>query len=93
MVQRIETGKCKHPRIIDELAQSLEVSPAWLMYGVNIIDGLEQEAIETARAWSALGEPHRSALREMILAVAAETEEDAEDGLSLARDVPAHVAA
>ena len=46
------------------------------MYGVNVIDGLEEEAIETARAWSKLGEPHRSALREMILAVAAESDRD-----------------
>ena len=76
VVQRIETGKCKHPRIIQELAEALDVSAAWLMYGVSVIDGLEEEAIETARAWSRLDEPHRSALREMILRVAAETEDD-----------------
>jgi len=76
VVQRIETGKCKHPRIIDELGEALDVSAAWLMYGVSVIDGLEEEAIETARAWSRLDEPHRSALREMILRVVAETEGD-----------------
>jgi transcriptional regulator with XRE-family HTH domain len=67
VVQRIETGKCRHPRIITPLAEALDVSPAWLMYGATAIDGLDQEAIETARAWSRLAEPHRSALRDMIL--------------------------
>ena len=74
VVQRIETGKCRHPRIIQELASALEVSPAWLMYGACAVDGLEQEAIETARAWSRLMEPHRSALKEMILRFAADAE-------------------
>ncbi|MCP5149377.1 MAG: helix-turn-helix transcriptional regulator [Ectothiorhodospiraceae bacterium] len=73
VVQRIETGKCRHPRIINELAEALDVSPAWLMYGVTVIDGLEDDAIETARAWSRLVEPHRSALKEMILRVVAES--------------------
>ena len=74
VVQRIETGKCRHPRIIRELAESLEVSAAWLMYGASAIDGLEQEAIDTARAWSKLMEPHRSALKEMIMRFAADAE-------------------
>ncbi len=45
------------------------------MYGATARDGLEQEAIETARAWSRLVEPHRSALKEMILQIV----NDAED--------------
>lgn len=70
VVQRIETGKCKHPRNIHKLADALDVSPAWLMYGVEVMDGIEQDAVETARAWSKLQEPHRSALKEMILKIA-----------------------
>ena len=70
VVQRIETGKCRHPRNIDRLAKVLEVSPAWLMYGAEVMDGLDHEAIETAKAWSNLTEPHRSALKEMILRIA-----------------------
>ena len=93
VVQRIETGKCKHPRIIHELAAALDVSPAWLMYGVNVIDGLEEEAIETARAWSKLSEPHRSALREMILAVAAEADREGAGESSSRPAVPAMQAA
>ena len=70
VIQRIEAGKCRHPRILNELAESLDVNPAWLMYGVNVIDGLDQDAIETARAWSRLTEPHRTALKEMIMRIA-----------------------
>ena len=50
--------------------EALKVSPAWLMFGVTVIEGLEQEAIETARAWSRLMEPQRTALKEMILRIA-----------------------
>lgn len=70
VVQRIETGKCKHPRNIDGIARVLDVSPAWLMYGVEHVDGLEYDAIETARVWSGLMEPHRTALKEMIMKIA-----------------------
>jgi hypothetical protein len=40
------------------------------MYGVEHVDGLEYDAIETARVWSGLMEPHRSALKEMIMKIA-----------------------
>lgn len=71
VIQRIETGKCKHPRNIDGIALVLDVSAAWLMYGVEEVEGLGQEAIETARVWSGLMEPHRSALKDMIMKIAA----------------------
>ena len=71
VIQRIEAGKCNHPRILSELAEALDVSPAWLMFGVKVIEGVEQEAIEIARAWSRLMEPQRTALKEMILSIAA----------------------
>lgn len=76
VVQRIETGKCRHPRIIDELAEALDVSPAWLMYGSRVVEDLEREAIETATAWSRLGEPHRSTLRDMIFRFVREAESE-----------------
>lgn len=76
VVQRIETGKCRHPRNIDRIADVLDVTPAWLMYGAEVMDGLEPEAIETAKAWANLTEPHRSALKEMIIKIADEDEDD-----------------
>jgi len=74
VIQRIETGKCKHPRNIEGIAQALDVSPAWLMYGVQEVEGLGHDAIETARIWSELMEPHRSALKDMIMRIAAHSE-------------------
>lgn len=74
VIQRIETGKCKHPRNIDGIARVLEVRPAWLMYGVEETDGLGQDAIETARVWAGLEEPHRSALKDMIMRIASHSE-------------------
>ncbi|MDX1513068.1 MAG: helix-turn-helix transcriptional regulator [Gammaproteobacteria bacterium] len=74
VIQRIETGKCRHPRNIEGIARVLAVSPAWLMYGVQDVQGLPRDAIETARVWSGLKEPHRSALKDMILKIAAHTE-------------------
>ena len=70
VVQRIETGKCKHPRNIARIAKALGVTPAWLMYGVEHVEGLKTDAIETARVWSGLMEPHRSALKDMIMKIA-----------------------
>lgn len=72
VVQRIEIGKCRHPRNIDRIADVLDVSPAWLMYGAEVMDGLEPEAIETAKAWANLTEPHRTALKEMIIKISEE---------------------
>jgi transcriptional regulator with XRE-family HTH domain len=79
VIQRIEAGKCSHPRILNELAEALNVSPAWLMFGVRVVDDLEQEAIETAKAWSRLMEPQRTALKEMIMRIA----ESGPDALAL----------
>ena len=67
VIQRIETGRCLHPRIIAELATAVGVNPAWLMYGVEPIEDLRADAVELARAWSRLLEPDRAATREMIL--------------------------
>ena len=46
----------------------MDWSGTWVSLG-----GSGDDAIETARAWSRLVEPHRSALKEMILRVVAES--------------------
>lgn len=74
VIQRIEAGKCRHPRNIRRLAEAVGVGPAWLMYGVEVVGNLEQEAVETARAWRALDEPQRSAIKEMIFRLATRPE-------------------
>ncbi len=66
VVQRVESGKCAHPRILPALARVLETSPAWLLYGVETIPGLEGEAVELARAWDRLGAAQRARLRALL---------------------------
>lgn len=59
VIQRIETGKCAHPRILEVLAAALDVTPAWLLYGVTPIEGLSVDALDVARTWAALPELQR----------------------------------
>ena len=33
VIQKIENGRVRHPRIVDGLAMALEVNPAWLQWG------------------------------------------------------------
>lgn len=66
VIQKIENGKSLRPRILEELATALEVSPSWLMFGVEEVGELSGDALELARAWANLPEPHRSAMRDAI---------------------------
>jgi transcriptional regulator with XRE-family HTH domain len=66
-IQKIENGKSLRPRKIDRIAEVLGTTPAWLMFGDDGANSLSQEAIELARAWSKLSEPHRSAHKRAIM--------------------------
>jgi len=72
VIQKIENGKSLRPRNLNSIAMALGVSPAWLMFGKETIDTLSEEALEVAKAWSRLSEPHRSSLRDAILKAARE---------------------
>jgi len=69
VVQKIENGKSLRPRILEQLAEALDVKPAWLMFGVEEAGELSDDAIELARAWARLKEPHRTAMREAIMRI------------------------
>lgn len=47
-VQQIESGKTKNPRCLPDLAKALNISPAWLQFGVAEIDQLSKEDMEIA---------------------------------------------
>lgn len=66
VIQKIENGKSLRPRNIERIAEALDVRPAWLMFGVNEVEDLDEEAVQVARAWSKLKEPERSAMKETI---------------------------
>ena len=69
VIQKIENGKSLRPRILEDLAFAMQVKPAWLMFGVEEAGELTDEAIELARAWARLKEPHRTAMREAIVRI------------------------
>ena len=69
VIQKIENGKSLRPRILEQIADALVVKPAWLMFGVSEVEDLDEEAVELARAWSRLSEPHRSAMKDAILKI------------------------
>lgn len=69
VIQKIENGKSLRPRILEEIAVALGVRPSWLMFGVQEVGELDQEALDVARAWSRLQEPQRSAMKEAILKI------------------------
>lgn len=70
VIQKIENGKSLRPRNLNNIAIALGVSPAWLMFGTETIDALNEDAIEVAKAWQKLVEPQRSALREAVIKAA-----------------------
>ncbi len=70
VIQKIENGKSLRPRNLNNIALALGVSPAWLMFGTETIDALDNDAIELARAWQKLNEPQRSAFKEAIIKAA-----------------------
>ena len=49
VIQKIENGKSLRPRILEDLAKALDVSPSWLMFGVEEVSALDDEALELAR--------------------------------------------
>ncbi len=69
VIQKIENGKSLRPRILEQIANALDVRPAWLMFGVEEVGELNEEAVELARAWSRLNEPQRSAMKDAILKI------------------------
>ncbi|MCU7875986.1 MAG: helix-turn-helix transcriptional regulator [Candidatus Thiodiazotropha sp. (ex Lucinoma borealis)] len=66
VIQKIENGKSLRPRKIDEIAQVLDVNPAWLMFGETAPTVMDDEAIEVAKAWHNLPEPIRSRIKRNI---------------------------
>lgn len=65
VIQKIENGKSLRPRKIDEIAEVLEVNPAWLMFGGRSAN-LSEEALAIAETWESIPEPARSRIKEEI---------------------------
>ncbi len=69
-IDAIEGGVSLKPRKIDAISRALEVSPAWLQFGVEEIDNLDADSITLAQAWMNLEEPFKTAVKQMVLSAA-----------------------
>ena len=67
VIQKIENGKSLRPRKIDEIAEVLDVNPAWLMFGDDKADPLPADVVDIARALHRLPEQDRARIRQEIL--------------------------
>ncbi len=71
VIQKIENGKSLRPRKINEIAQVLDVNPAWLMFGDRSAN-LTDDAVTVAEAWEGVPEPARGRIKEEILRLSKE---------------------
>lgn len=64
--QKVEAGLTKHPRNLEQIAAAVQVSPAWLLYGVEEVDQLTREGIALALAWQDLPDDDKKAIQTLI---------------------------
>lgn len=65
-IAQIELGLTKRTAKIMELAKALDVSPAWLQFGEEAIDGLSEKALAAALDLDKLDEKSRQLVLDMI---------------------------
>ena len=71
VIQKIENGKSLRPRKIDEIADVLDVNPAWLMFGDDKADPLPADVVDIVRALRRLPEQEQTRIRREILDLSA----------------------
>ena len=65
-IAQIETGRTLRTRDIMDLAKALDVSPAWLQFGAEAIDGLSEAALAAALDLDGLDEDGKQLVLDMI---------------------------
>ena len=65
-ISKIERGDILNPREIVAIGEVLGVSPAWLQYGVERLERLEQATIDAALALQSLDGPDRDIVTALI---------------------------
>ena len=66
VIAMIETGRTKRPRQLEKIAEALNVSPAWLAFGDELIDELSEEDLRRAARLKSLPDGVRIAIEQMI---------------------------
>lgn len=65
-IAKIETGHAQFTRKIQEIAKVLDVSAAWLQFGVEEVGKLEKDSLETALAFQELSESQQEKIKSLI---------------------------
>lgn len=65
-ITKIERDIIKRPKDLEAIAKVLNVSPAWLQFGIEQLDKLNKEAIEFALRFAELTEQQKAALKALI---------------------------
>lgn len=65
-IAQVEAGYVQVPRKITEIANILDVSPAWLRFGDERIDTLSKESLEFALAFQNLTDEQRASIVTLI---------------------------
>jgi hypothetical protein len=58
-----------------ELSRALDVSPAWLAFGLEELESLDEDAIKVAKAWSLLSAVEKDAVEKIIASMSKENQE------------------
>lgn len=66
IIAKAETGKTKRPKRMKDLADALEVPPAWLAFGDDRIDQWDEETLLFAESFSHLPPEVREAVKTLI---------------------------
>lgn len=65
-IRKIEDKTIKNPREIAKIAEPLDVSPAWLQFGIDQLDELDSDSIELALLYKALPAEQKAAFKSAI---------------------------
>ncbi len=65
-ISNLESGVTVRPRNLTKLANTLNISPSWLMFGHQEIDDLDKQSIEVALKFNRLSQTDRNTLESII---------------------------
>lgn len=65
-IAKIETGQAAYTRKIVEIANVLDVSAAWLQFGVSEVGKLDEDSLKTAMTYQDLTDEQRAKIKSLI---------------------------
>ena len=66
VIAKTELGITRMPKQIKQLSEALDVSPAWLAFGHEMIDAWDEEVLELAQLLHELPDEQRDTVRNLV---------------------------